>query len=133
MRRLILILAALLLACSCNDDRLASAFSARDEVRLQVGGVEIHCYDPLTWQMGFNAEKRQFRVHTDSMSDYFTLTLSKIPQEDDEQVTGTVVYTTSDNIVTRKNITLKVLRLEGDKIWLWNQSGEIGLEVRLLN
>lgn len=133
MKRLILISAVILLTCSCHDERLSSAFSARDDVRLQIGGVEQLCYDPLTWQMGFNQEKRQFRVHTDNMSDYFTLTLSSIPEKDGETVNGNLVYTTRSNVVTKNNVTFKVLRLEGDKIWLWNHSGHIGLEVRLLD
>ncbi len=133
MKRLPLILTVIFLVCGCNDDRLSSAFSARDDIRLQIGGVEQLCYDPLTWQMGFNQEKRQFRVHTDNMSDFFTLTLSRIPEKDGETITGNLVYTTHDNVVTKNNITLEVIRLEGDRIWLWNHPGRIGLEVQILD
>lgn len=132
MKRLALILFVTFLACSCNDDRFASAFAARDQIRLQVGGVEQISYDPIDCQLGFNPDKREFRVHTDNMSDYFTVTLTRIPTEDEEVVSGTLTYTTSSDVITRKNITLEVIRLEGDKIWLWNQPGRIGLQIQVL-
>lgn len=134
MKRLIAISVLALLLCSCHDDtKFTSAFAARDEVRLQVNGVEMMSYSPADCQMGFNPDKREFRVHTDNMSDYFTVTLTRIPTDSDETVSGTVTYTTSNDLVTKKNITLRVLRLEGDKIWLWNHSGRIGVEVQVLD
>ena len=132
MKRFLPIL-LLLVLCSCQDrTRFSSAFAARDEIRLQVGGEEQMCYDPMTCQLGFNPDTREFRVHTDNMSDYFSVTLSRIPSKSDEQVSGTLVYTTHDDVVTKKNITLKAIRLEGDRIWLWNQTGRIGLEIQVL-
>lgn len=132
MRKLGIIIAAAVLFCGCQEERLISAFSARDEIRLQVGGVEQLSYDHLTCQLGFNIDNREFRVHTDNMSDFFSLRLSSIPTEDEEQVTGSLAYTTRTDVVHKSNITLKVVRLEGDRIWLWNQASRIGVEIQIL-
>ena len=132
MRKLPAIIAAVVLFCGCQEERLISAFSARDEIRLQVGGVEQLCYDPLTCQLGCNIDNREFRVHTDNMSDFFSLRLSSIPTEDEEQVTGSLVYTTKTDVVHKRNVTLKVVRIEGDRIWLWNQTSRIGVEIQIL-
>ena len=133
MKKILPILfAAAMSLCSCQEEMLMSAFSARDELRLQVGGVEQMCYDPLTCQLGYNPDTMEFRVHTDNMSDFFSLRLTSIPLEDEEQVTGTLTYTTATDIVRRKNITLRAVRLEGDRIWLWNHPMRIGIEIQIL-
>lgn len=133
MRRIaIILLGAALVLCGCQEERLLSAFSARDEVRLQIGGEEKMCYDPLTCQLAYNPDKREFRVHTDNMSDFFSLTLSAIPVADEEEVRGSLTYTTRTDIVHKNNITLRAVRLEGDKIWLWSQSASIGIEIQVL-
>jgi len=134
MRRIALILlGAALILCGCQEDRLISAFSARDQIRLQVGGEEKMSYDPLSCQLAYNPVTREFRVHSDNMSDFFYLVLSAIPSGDDETVKGSLVYTTRTDIVRKNNVTLKAVRLEGDKIWLWSQSGQIGVEIQVLD
>ena len=133
MRKFLLLLMPLLpVLCSCQKDRAMIAFTSGEEIRLQVGGVEQFIYDPLTCQLGFNIDNREFRVHTDNMSDFFSLRLSSIPTEDEEQVTGSLAYTTKTDVVHKSNITLKVVRLEGDRIWLWNQASRIGVEIQIL-
>lgn len=134
MKRIALILlGAALTLCSCQEERLLSAFSARDGIRLQVSGEEQLSYDPLTCQLAYNPEKREFRVHTDNMSDFFFVTLSDIPVSDGEEVRGNIAYTTRTDVIRKNNITLKAVRLEGDRIWLWNQSGHIGIEIQILD
>ena len=132
-RTALILLGAVLLLCGCQEERLLSAFSARDGIRLQIGGEEQLAYDPLTCQLAYNPDRREFRVHTDSMSDFFFVTLSSIPVEDGEEVRGNLVYTTRSDIVRKNNITLKAVRLEGDRIWLWSQSGRIGVEIQILD
>lgn len=129
----LILMGAALILCGCQEERLLSAFSSRDGIRLQVGGEEQLSYDPLTCQLAYNPDRREFRVHTDNMSDFFVLTLSAIPAEDNEEVRGNLVYTTRKDIVRKNNVTLKVIRLEGDRIWLWNQSSHIGIEIQILD
>lgn len=128
-----MMLGAALLLCGCQEERLMSAFSSRDEIRLQIGGEEKMCYDPLTCQLAYNPDRREFRVHTDNMSDFFSVVLSAIPVEDEEEVRGSLTYTTRTDIVRKNNVTFRAIRLEGDKIWLWNQSASIGIEIQILD
>jgi len=135
MRALKIILPALLsavLACSCNEERSIEALSSRDAIRLEVEGKVILEYNPVTYQLGFNSSQKEFRVNTDSMSDYFIATLSEIPVLNNQVVNGNLEWTTATDVVYRKNIAFRTVRLESDKIWLWNSSGRIGLEVRVL-
>ena len=75
-------LAATLVLSGCIRDRLLPAFVGKDGVRLEIAGVPQFVYEENGCQMAFNAEKREFRAHTDNMSDYFCVTLNAIPVQE---------------------------------------------------
>ena len=133
MKRLITILALCLFLAGCDDSGFKTEFTALDTVRLEVNGSVVFMYDPLTCQLGYDSSKGEFRVHTDDMSDFFTLTLPHLPTSTSEFVNGDISWTTSTSIVSKKNVTLETIRLEGDMIWLWNRGSRIALAVRILN
>lgn len=128
-----ILLLAFLLLCSCRDDRLISSFVLEDEVCLVENSRTVFKYDPLSCQMSFNRDRSEFRVHTDNMSDFFTLTLSAVPIWKGQEVRGTLVWTTKDDIYTKRNVTFTAEKLEGDKIWLWTGNGRVGVVVRVLD
>lgn len=132
--RLTLLLAALLLFSGCNDNQMIEAFSLRDQIRLEVDGVCMFAYTPEKCQLSFNRQNGQFRAHTDSMSDYFIIEdMSDIPTEEGQEIIADIIWTTRNDIMARKKITLKVIRLQGDKVWLWSSYGRIGAELRILD
>ncbi len=133
MKKAVLYLLAALLLCSCSDDRFITPFVSGDGIRLVENSKTLFSYDPNTCQMSFNRDKCEFRVHTDNMSDFYTITLSSIPQREGQEVRGTLVWTTSSDIYTKRNVTFSAEKLEGDKIWLWTSNGHIGLVVRILD
>ena len=133
MRHRILILAALLALAGCRENIDLPAFAGRDDIRLESGGVTMFCYDSLTCQLGFNRESRTFRVHTDSMTDFFEVTLSALPSGEGDKVEGDITWTTKRDISTIKNVALQTIRAEGDRIWLWNEDEDIALVVRFLD
>ena len=49
-----------------------------------------------------------------------------------KDITADLVWTTEREVLTRKNLTLTVVRSEGDQFWLWSNTGRIGLVVRIL-
>lgn len=132
MRKLIPLLAALLLLCSCDDSRQRNAFVGNDSVRLQVGDAEQLRYEPLSCQMSFSRDRKTFRVQSDNSSDFFAVQFSHIPSEPGESVTVDLTWTTLTDIVSRKNLSLEVIRSEGGKVWLWSNSARIGLSFVIL-
>ena len=82
--------------------------------------------------MSFSRDRREFRAFTDTMSDFFAAELSEIPTQLGQRLTADLVWTTEWEVLTRKNLTLEVVRLEGDEFWLWSAAGRIGLTVRIL-
>lgn len=133
MRKFLPVLLFALLCCSaCSDQRMRSAFVEHPEVCLMVGGDLPFVYDPLTCQLAFSRDLKEFRAHTDNMSDFFVATLSDIPAMQGQRLAADLVWTTSREVLTRKNLTLEVVRIEGEQFWLWSDSGRIGLVLRVL-
>ena len=133
MRRIAIILLLSLLALTgCQDERQRAAFCENEGVRLLVGGSIAFSYEPNTCQLAFSRDRQEFRAFTDSMSDFFVATFSRVPSEQGQRLTASLTWTTEREVLTRKNLTLEVVRLEGDMVWLWSDAGRIGLTVRIL-
>ena len=127
----LLLLSALLLA-GCSGKRMRGAFEEGDELRLMVGGQVVFTYEPNTCQLAFSRAGKEFRAHTDNMSDFYVVDFSDIPTHVGQSLTADLVWTTEREVLTRKNLTLTVVRSEGDQFWLWSNAGRIGLVVRIL-
>ena len=130
--RILLVFSALLLLASCQDERQRAAFCENEGVRLLVGGSIAFSFEPNSCQLAFSRDLREFRAYTDTMSDFFVATFSQVPSQLEQRLTADLVWTTEREVLTRKNLTLEVVRLEGDMVWLWSASGRIGLVVRIL-
>ena len=132
IRGILTLLAAFTLLASCDSSRERESFVESDEIRLQVGREVQFRYDPLKCQLSFNRERREFRAQTDNVSDYYLATLSEIPVSEGQTLTADISWTTETDVLNRKNLALEVVRIEGEKIWLWSDSGRIGLSVVVL-
>jgi len=124
-------LSALLLS-SCNESRFRNAFASNDSIRLQIGSTLQFEYDPLTCQTAYNSEKNQFRVQTDNTSDFYVITLSDTPTTVGQSLMADLVWTTPTDILKRNNLSLEVIKIEGETVWLWSSSSRIGVSIRML-
>ena len=131
--KFILLILSIIALCSCRRDRFSSAFVESDEIRLQVGGSVQLRYDPLKYQLSFSRDLHEFRVSTDNMSDFFCLSLDGIPSEEGQVLGGRLVWTTHTDVLTKNNLALEVLHLEGGKVWLWSKDARIGACVEMLD
>ena len=129
---LLLVAAILPVLAGCSDKRMRSAFSENDELHLMVGGSIPFTYEPNTCQLSFSRDRKEFRAHTDNMSDFYAATFRELPSSLGQTVTADLTWTTERDVLTRKNLTLEVVRIEGDQFWLWSNSGRIGLCIRIL-
>ena len=130
--RILLVFSALLLTIGCQDERQRAAFCENEGVRLLVGGSIAFSFEPNSCQLAFSRDLREFRAYTDTMSDFFVATFSQVPVALEQRLTADLVWTTEREVLKRKNLTLEVVRLEGDMVWLWSAAGRIGLVVRIL-
>lgn len=137
MRKVLNILLCLLVALlivSCQDRRgYDRSFTDSDTVSLTVNKVKVFEYNPMTCQLGYNDSKKEFRASTDNMSDYFVVTLSKIPTAKEERVTGNITWTGEDFIKDLKNQSFEAVKIDRGKIWLWNQTNKLAVVIQVLD
>ena len=127
------LLALLVLPVGCEPQTVYTPeFLTDSTLRMEVGKQEILTYNPITCQTALNLHRCEFRMHTDNMSEYFIIRFSSMPSEEGESVTvESLVWTNpSGTDQTRKNITLEVVKLEGDIAWLWNSRESSRMTVR---
>lgn len=125
---------ALLLGTGCNRDGFNKADFEITDVCLKVKGSVVFSYVPEASQMAFNRGRKEFRAGTDTMSDYFLLKMSELPAENGQVLTGSLQWTTTDDVVTRSSLPFKVERIADDgTVWLWCESQRITVVMKLLN
>jgi len=133
MKKILLILAVSVLMYACDRNAELRSLTEDATIRLSVQGVTQLTYDPSTCQLGFCRQKCEFRVNTDNMSDFFIITLDRIPAVLNSEVTGNIVWTSSSKLEHKENVALEVVKLEGDKIWLWNRQEGVEALVQVLD
>ena len=125
---LALVLAAL---AGCRTETLSEEFIEDRTPRMEIKGYTTFLYDPLKCQIGFNHDKCEFRVHTDNMSDFFIVRLSEMPSSENQILDGTAQWTTGDDLHNKKT-SFSVLKMDGDRIWLWSAESSIAVVVQIL-
>lgn len=133
MKKLSLILLAAACLASCRGEALRDDFAEMGGVRCVVKGRSTLVYNPVSCQMSFNRERREFRVCRDNMADFYSLKLSAIPAENGQKLSGDVQWTTSDNLNRKKNVGFEVVRNEAGKFWLWSGALRLGVIVQVLD
>lgn len=128
------ILALALLAAGCNRDGFSKADLEIKDVCLKVKGEEVFSYIPYATQLSLNRGRKEFRAGTDTMSDYFLLKMSELPREHGQVFTGSLQWTTADDVVTRTGLSFKVEKVGDDgTVWLWCAAQKITVVMKLLN
>ncbi len=134
---ILVVLACALLAGGCDNNNLNEAdfVTTVSEVCLIVNSQTIMQYDSGIHQMAWHEGKRQFRLMNDTLSDYFVVTLGKMPETMGETVPVELVYTTttrtttvSDNFYASKISNTS----SGTMYWLWNSHEKIGVVIQEL-
>lgn len=136
MRRLLYFLAAIVSAAcmtGCFGSSADPYFLSYDENALQVAGVPQFSWDEKTCQMSFSRDSREFRVFTDTMSDFYCVKMSTIPTSAGQSLSCDLTWTTPDDISTRSGMSFRVEQISPDgTVWLWNRKEKIGVIVQIL-
>ena len=128
------ILSVILLMASCdrtvNPDE---AFLTGSDIQLKVNGEVIYTYDPLTWQLSYNAGRKEFRAFDDPVKNWFSVVMDNVPAAMGDKVTATISWGSTGQPTTLRS-TLKVVKMEGDKFWLWrgDKKGQTGVTICIL-
>ncbi len=128
------ILSAAFLMASCDRSvEPDEAFITGSDIQLKVNGEVIYTYDPLTWQLSYNASQKEFRAFDDPVKNWFSVTFDNVPAVVGDKVTATVSWGSTGQPVSLTS-TMKVVKVEGEKFWLWrgDKKGQTGVTVCIL-
>ena len=126
--------ALLLLCSSCWGTHVDPEFLEKESPGLQVKGETVFTYNANTCQMAFNRQKKEFRVCTDTMSDYYVLTLNEVPTATGDRVKGDLVWTSVNDVISRTGVSFVVKKAERNQMmWLWSRKENIGVVIQVLN
>lgn len=128
----IMLLAAMLLAAGCNRYDVEEILLIRDDISLTWKGIEQFVYEPSGCQLGFNAERKEFRAHTDNLSSWFVLSFSAIPTEEGDEIEADISWTGANDTRNMKSLEFQVKKASDDgMLWLWCKSAKIGVTIRI--
>ncbi len=134
MKRIIYIVSVLALfglASCAKDNEAQEAFVDNfTNVGLSIAGESVFSYAENKCQLGYSADYLEFRVSDDTMNNFYALTLRKMPEGIGSSVRGDLIWTTSTDVRQRGGLDFKLIRAEGDYMWLWNKKNDIGVVVR---
>jgi hypothetical protein len=129
-----LVLAGCLILSSCSGSKIDPEFAATTDCNLRVKDEVVFKYDPLTCQSAFNREKREFRAHTDNMSDYYCVTLNAVPTAEGQKVKGSIVWTSRSSVDSRGGLNFVVEKTDrSGRMWLWCRKERIGVVINVLD
>ena len=128
---LIYLLPLVLMAGGCGTKFTSVELNEEKDMGLFIKGADILRFDEDVHKSGYNEQKNAFWVTDNSMANYFILECDAYPALG-STVSGNLVYTTADDTKTKSGISLEVTKYDeqSGKIWLWNQSGRIGIVVK---
>lgn len=139
MKKSLLIFAVLavaaLMSVSCGKrDGFDKAELKSSNVCLKVKGAMAFSYEPATCQMAFNRGRREFRAGRDTMSDYFVIKMSEIPSQAGQNLTGSLTWTTDDDVLTLQSLSFRVEDVDNDgTVWLWCAKQKTLAVIKILN
>jgi hypothetical protein len=125
--------AAILMAACDRSVEPDEAFLAGQDIQLKVNGQVIYTYDPLTWQLSYNAGLKEFRAFDDPVKNWFSVVFDNVPAAVGDKVTATISWGSAGEPTSLRN-TLKVVKSEGDTFWLWrgDKKSQTGVTVCIL-
>lgn len=126
--------AAILMAACDRSVEPDEAFLAGQDIQLKVNGQVIYTYDPLTWQLSYNAGLKEFRAFDDPVKNWYMVKCDKVPSAVGDKITATITWSTSGQPSTLTG-TMKVVKAEGDTYWLWrgDKKSQTGVTIRILH
>jgi hypothetical protein len=105
----------------------------RTEISLTIKGEEVMEHDPLTYQIGYNRERNEFRLVKDNISDWMIFRSNATPSNEGQEVKASLEYTSQSSTKTLTDLTFSVERTAPDgTVWLWNKDKKIGIVIRVL-
>lgn len=134
MKNLYIIMAIIAaLATGCRGYDAEEVLLPRNDISLTIKGETIMSYEENSCQIGFNDERKEFRVLDNMLTDWFILRCEQIPSSQGQTIRAELEYTTVDDVksITGLRLSVKKINTEG-MVWMWEEEKEMGIVIKLL-
>ena len=133
MKRILILIIVAAAAMGCKKYDVDEILLEREDISLTIKGRLIYSFNPVTDQVGYNANDNIFRMYSDDLGNWVTLKCRTSVPENGHKVKADLMYTASTTTKTHNGITFSVTKRSQDgRIWLWSDDEKIGLIVREL-
>lgn len=133
MRKYIFILVSVFCALGCRQYDIDEVLLQREDVSLTIKGVEQLAYEELTFQLGYNEERNEFRLFDDNMANWFTLSCAVRPSSVGQEIKADLSWTTSSSTRTKNDLIFEIKRIDSEgHVWMWCKDASIGVTVKIL-
>ena len=132
-RNIIFLAAVIFCLTGCNRYDIEEILLQRDDISLTIKGEDALVYDPHTFQIGYNANKNEFRIFDDNLGNWFVLECNERPSSPGQTLTANLKWTTPNTTRTRNGLTFRVEKTDSEgHIWMWCDKEAIGVVVKEL-
>ena len=133
MKGIVAIFTILILATGCCRYDIDEVLLMRDDISITQKGTVMMSYDPLKCQMAHDKATNTYRVYDDMIADWFIVKCSERPDNEGQELTADVTWTTAKDTKTEKGLKFVVEKTDAQgHIWMWNKSKKIGIVIKNL-
>lgn len=126
------VLGAILLLASCTDnpEMDPALLNLENGYVLEIHGLVIYQFTDARCQLTFNADRAEFRVGDDKMSDHYILTCNRVPSAKGDVVVADLAWSAGATVQKRSSLSFQVEKVAEDgRIWLWDSRDGIAVIV----
>ena len=133
MKRIFVIFAILFTAAGCCRYDIDEVLLMRDDISITQKGVVMMSSDPVRSQTSHDKATNTYRVYDDLIADWFIVKCSERPDNEGQELTADVTWTTAKDTKTEKGLKFVVEKTDAQgHIWMWNKSKKIGIVIKNL-
>ena len=131
MRKALFILLGGVLSAGCVKYDVEEILLVRSDISLTMKGKEIYSFDSDKAQIGFNAERNEYRMFDENFLNWVSMTWNEKPVSEGQVVLMNLEWDTKVNARKKTELEFEVRKTDGSgMVWLWNSSDNIGLAIK---
>ena len=104
------------------------AFESRTDTGIYFNDKTSLTYDETRFQQAINHNRKVFRIQADDQGSYLNLAFTdRLPQKNGDEAVAKVTYRLDAKGETVVIVKFKVVMIQDERLWLWNELQELGV------
>ena len=132
MKRILIILAAGMMAASCTPYDIEEILLDRSDISVTMRGKEIYSFNPDKAQICFNEARNEYIIFDEDFLNRVAIVWNEKPANSGQKVVMDLDWGTKTSFKKKRGLEFEVKRIDGDgMVWLWNSSDKIGVTIKV--